>query len=451
MTDQSLPPQFIDEEAPVRPVRPIRRDGFRDSTERVSSSASRTDRERPLTFWATLDKPLLMIVGLMLALGAMMVFSATFDWSLQEFGSETAILFSHLQNMLIGIVLMLIFARLNPRIIKQLAVMIMLAAISFLIAVLLFGDDTFGARRALINGRFQPGEFSELAMIIYMSAWLGSKKVRVRSLAYGLVPFIVLVMIVTGLVILQPDLSTAVVIFITSGVMFFLAGADMRQIGIVATAVFLISLMAFPILQQIAPYATSRVDSWVAGISDLTQTSYHIQQAAIALQYGGWTGLGLGQSEMKFGALPAPHTDSIFAVIGEELGVMGAGVVILLYIAFALRGFQIARRASDTFQALLASGVTIWVSVKAMLNIAVMTGLVPPTGLPLPFISFGGSSLVVLMVGVGMLLAIQRQSLLQPDKTERRETIANYDRRRGDRRPRVSRTGDRAGYGQPLS
>ncbi|PJF22105.1 MAG: hypothetical protein CUN56_07685 [Phototrophicales bacterium] len=424
MTDRSVP-QFIDEEySPVR--------------QRVMTSEDANP-----SFWRTLDKPLLIIIGLMLAMGLMMVYSSTFDWSLNEFGSETAILMSHARNVIIGLVAMVIFARVPPRFIRRLSIIIMLMSISFLIAVLLFGDRTFGARRALINGRFQPGEFAELAMIVYMAAWLGSKNVRVRSITYGLAPFIILVAIVTGLVILQPDLSTAVVIFATSGIMFFLAGADMRQIGLVGVILLMLGLFAFPILQRVAPYATERVDSWLAGVSDLTQTSYHTQQAIIAIQYGGWTGLGLGEGRQKFVSLPAPHTDSIFAVIGEELGVIGAGGVIAFYLAFAIRGLSIARQANNIFSSLLAAGITIWVIVKAMLNIAVMTGLVPPTGLPLPFISYGGSSLVVLMVGAGMLLGIQRETTLK--QPERRKQVASYDRRRGNRGARLSRAGNSTG------
>lgn len=430
MTDRSVP-QFVEDDY------------------QVVRQRTKATEEKKLTFWRTLDKPLLVIIGLMLAMGLMMVYSSTFDWSLDEFGSETAILMSHVRNVIIGLVALVIFARVPPRIIRRLSLIIMLMSISFLIAVLLFGDRTFGARRALINGRFQPGEFAELAMIVYMAAWLGSKNVRVRSITYGLAPFIVLVAIVTGLVILQPDLSTAVVIFATSGIMFFLAGADMRQIGLVGVILLMLGLFAFPILQRVAPYATERVDSWVAGVSDLTQTSYHTQQAIIAIQYGGWTGLGLGEGRQKFGSLPASHTDSIFAVIGEELGVIGAGGVIAFYLAFIMRGFYISRQAENVFSSLLAAGVTIWVAVKAMLNIAVMTGLVPPTGLPLPFISYGGSSLVVLMVGAGMLLGIQRETALK--EPERRKQVASYDRRRGDRRARVPRTGSSTGTEQIVS
>lgn len=442
MTDQPLVPQFVDEEAIPRPVR-----GQVRTPSRRSESVP-AERERKLTFLATLDKPLLTMVGLLLVLGLIMVYSSTFNYSLEEYGSETSILMNQVRNMVIGLVMMLVFARLDTRIVRRMAVIIMLMAISFLISVLLFGDDTFNARRSLINGRFQPGEFSELAIIIYMSAWLGSKNMRVRSLAYGLIPFTVLVGIVSVLVLMQPDLSTAAVIIMTAGLMFFLAGADMRQLGVIGVVVLLLGGSAYQFLPD---YAKLRVDSFRTGIIDPTQANYHTQQALVAIWSGGWTGVGLGESTQKFQGLPAPHTDSIFAVITEELGVIGASVVVLLYVIFTVRGFQISRRADDAFKSLLAAGVTIWVVLKAMLNIAVMTNLVPSTGLPLPFISFGGSSLVVLLVGVGLLLSVQRDTLLRQNVPERRKSLASVDRSRWDRGTRVSRTSRSRGDGPAVS
>lgn len=290
MTDQSLP-QFIDEELPALALQPVR-------PKRMSNDNAPMRQERKQTFWNTLDKPLLVIVGMLLALGIMMVYSSTFDWSLSEFGNETRIVFNHIQNVVIGVVAMMIFSRVNLRLVRRFALVIMLMAISFLIAVLLFGDDTFGARRALINGRFQPSEFAELAIIIYMAAWMGSKNVRVRSFTYGLLPFLVLVGIVTGLVVIQPDLSTAVTIFITSGIMFFLAGANMRQVAIVLGTLILAGAIILPFF----PYAKIRMDAFTAGIIDPTQASWHTQQALIAIYYGGWTGLGLGTGQSKFQA-----------------------------------------------------------------------------------------------------------------------------------------------------
>jgi len=441
MTDQYVQqPQFVDDEGldSVEDRRFVRRSSRQIG---IPNEVVPLTKERKITFWGTLDKPMIMIIGVLLAVGLMMVYSTTFNWSQSQWGSQTVLLMRHVQNMVLGLIAMSVFIVLDYRVMRRLAVIIMLMAVSFLIAVLLFGDDTFGARRALINGRFQPGEFSELAIIIYMSAWLGSKNMRIRSLAYGFVPFVILVGIVCVLVILQPDFSTATVIFITSGTMFFLAGADLRQIAIALTFAVVSGglLIQLPSLS----YAQERIDSFVAGFQDLLQTSYHTQQALIAFIYGGWTGVGLGEGEMKFGALPAPHTDSVFAVIGEELGVIGAVTIVLIYIAFVWRGFQISRNASDAFGALLASGVTIWIAAKALLNIAVMTALLPPTGLPLPFISFGGSSLVVLLVGIGLLLSVHRGTVLRQNTAERRIPIARYDRGGRNGGARVSRASRR--------
>jgi cell division protein FtsW len=290
----------------------------------------------------------------------------------------------------------------------------------------------------LINGSLQPGEAAELVIVIYMAAWLSSRRTKIRSIAYGLIPFAMLVGIVGGLVMLQPDLSTAAIIFVSSGVMFFLAGADTRQlvVGGVLAVIVCWGITQFGLLPS---YAEDRVSTYVAGVTDLTQANYHVQQAVIAFMNGGWTGRGLGNGLQKFGFLPAPHTDSIFAVIGEELGVIGAVVVVVLYVALVVRGLQIARRAPDAFGSLMAAGLTIWIVSKALLNIAVMTAVVPSTGVPLPFISYGGSSLLVLMAGTGLLLSVSRVSARQQSAPERRNAVADHDSSRRDRRSRVSR------------
>lgn len=389
-----------------------------------------------------LDRWLLLLVSILLVIGTLMVYSATFDWSYQSFDSEIEILLRHLRNIAIGAVGLVVLALIDYRIMRRLSVWILLITIGLLVAVWLFGDDTFGARRALIEGSLQPGEVAELVIVVYMAAWLSSRRAQIRSIGYGLVPFSVLVGLIAGLVILQPDLSTAAIITVTSAVMFFLAGADGRQL---LTMMGLTSLVMLVVtwLGLLPNYARDRVSTYFSGVTDLTQANYHVQQAVIAFLNGGWTGVGLGNGRQKFGFLPAPHTDSIFAVIGEELGLLGSAFIVLLYVALVLRGFQIARRASDPYGALLAAGLTIWIAVKALLNIAVMTAVVPSTGTPLPFISFGGSSLVVLMAGTGMLLSVSRLPYRQAAMQERRGLIANPDRSGGHRRARVSRPGRR--------
>jgi cell division protein FtsW len=235
---------------------------------------------------------------------------------------------------------------------------------------------------------------------------LSSRRTQIRSITYGLLPFVVLVGIVAALILAQPDISTAATIIVVAGIMFFLAGADLLQIVVAGVLIIVVGVLY---LTVIGPnYAQGRVSSYLSGSTDVTQANYHIQQAIVAFNNGGLTGVGLGQGKQKFGNLPAPHTDSIFAVIGEELGLMGASLVVGLYIALVVRGLQVARRAVDNFGALLAAGITIWIAIKALLNIAVMVAIVPPTGASLPFISFGGSSLVVVMSGVGLLLSVAR-------------------------------------------
>ncbi len=399
--------------------------------------AAAVPAERRQRIGLALDPYLLIVVGGLLAIGVMMVYSTTFDWSYQSFGSESYILLQHLRNLAIGAVVLALLAFIDYRVWKRFAVWLLLGVIALLIAVLLFGDDAFGARRSLIRGSLQPGEAAELVMIIYMAAWLSSRRTRVRSFLYGLIPFAVLVGIVGSLVMLQPDLSSAAMIFAACGVMFFLAGADLLQLGVAGGAAAGIGW----VLSQRISYAQGRLTSFVDSLSDLTQAHYQVQQAVIAFLNGGWTGVGLGEGRQKFGFLPAPHTDSIFAVIGEELGIIGAGFVVLLYVALAVRGFQTSRRAPDTFGALLAAGITVWIVSKALLNIAVMTALVPPTGAVLPFISFGGSSLVVLMAGAGLLLSVGRVRARLMSVPERRNVFAPYDRSGRNRGPRVSRAG----------
>jgi cell division protein FtsW len=422
---------------------------------RVGVAVEAAPAERKRGFLATLDTYLLIVVGVLLAIGMMMVYSTTFDWSYQSYGSETTIFLQHARNALIGLGAMIVLAFIDYRIWRRIAVVLLLITVGALIAVLIFGDDVFNARRALIRGSFQPGELAELTTVIYMAAWLSSRRTQIRSLTYGLFPFAVLVGIVASLVLAQPDISTAATIIAVAGIMFFLAGADLIQLLVAGT---IVGVMGFAYVTILGPdYAQGRLSSYVSSVSDITEADYHVQQAIVAFTNGGLTGVGLGQGKQKFANLPAPHTDSIFAVIGEELGLLGASLVVGLYVAMVVRGIQIARRSVDHFGVLLAAGLTIWIALKALLNIAVMTALVPPTGASLPFISFGGSSLVVVMAGVGLLLSVARVKMRQnvpkrsPPLPDRRNLVANHDRRRGNGRRSIPGAGDNRGSQEPVS
>ena len=246
------------------------------------------------------DRWLLLLVILLLVIGALMVYSATFDWSYQSFDSETEILLRHLRNIAIGAVGLAVLALLDYRYLRRLVVWMLLVTIGLLLAVWLFGDDTFGARRALIEGSLQPGEVAELVIVVYMAAWLSSRRAQIQSLGYGLVPFSVLVGGVAGLVILQPDLSTAAIITITSAVHVLSGGRGLAP----AAGNFgpdLAGDTAGDLAGLSARYARDRVTTYLAGVTDLTQANYHVQQAVIAFLNGGWTGVGLGNGRQKFG------------------------------------------------------------------------------------------------------------------------------------------------------
>jgi len=431
--------QTYDDARRRRMRRNARQRPTRNSPATPIEDSKRTQPKRR-SFIATIDKPLVAIVGLLLVIGSMMIFSTTFDWSNASRGSATAIFVEdHLRNVVLAVIALVFFAVVDYRFWKRFAIWLLLFTIGTLIAVLLFGDDTFGARRSLIGGRFQPGELAEFTIVVYMAAWLGSKNTKVKSFIFGFVPFSIVVAIITYLIVRQPDLSSAAVIAMTAGIMYFLSGANLFHLA----GVFGTAIGAGLFVIQGLGYAQTRIADYTAGLIDPTQANYHTQQAITAFIKGGWTGVGLGQSQQKFGALPAPHTDSIFAIIGEELGVLGAAFVVMLFVAFAIRGFQIARNARDPFGALLCIGFTSWVIIQALLNIAVMTALVPSTGVPLPFISFGGSALMVLMIGVGLMLSVQRVANLKQSTSERRNDIANYDRGWGNRRARLSRSSNR--------
>src|SRR3972149_2320002 len=353
-----------------------------------------------------LDYPLLIVVGALLALGLIMVYSTTFDWGYQEYGDPSYFVLRQGLWLVMGLAVMWLMLRLDYTLLHRYSIPLLGVGLALLIGVLLFGQETFGAQRSFLNGSIQPAEVVKLIVVIYIADWLSSKGEKIRDIGYGLIPFAVLIGIIAGLIVIQPDFGTAIVIVLVAGMMFFLAGADLKQIGIG----LVVSAATLALLLANSAYAQERVKSYLDALNDPAQASYQVQQALIALGSGGWLGLGPGASRQKFGYLPVPHTDSIFAVLGEELGLVGALVVLALFAFLAYRGFRIALHAPDAFGTLIAAGVTFWIVIEALVNIAGITGTLPLTGIPLPFISYGGSSLVSLMAGVGLLQSIARGS-----------------------------------------
>lgn len=414
-------PRFIDEDE--------RNDRFDRDERRAQAKRGR--------FALAIDPYIVVVVTAMLSIGLLMVWSTTFFLS----SDSTAYILLQIRSLIIGGIIMFALSAIDYRVWKRLAIPLMALIIVLLGAVILIGTERYGAKRSLLNGAIQPSEPTKLVVVIYMSAWLSSKRGKLKNVLYGLIPFAILVSIIGGLIILQPDISTAALILGTLSVMFFLAGADLKQIAVVAV-MFIIT--GFVVVNYI-PYAQSRFQSWLALIQDpVNAPASHSQNVIIAFLNGGLTGRGLGGGYQKFYNLSVPHTDSIFAVIGEELGLFGAAVVVGLFVAFMLRGYRIARNAPDSFGALMAAGITTAIIIEALYNVAVMAAAVPFAGVPLPFISFGGSSLVTVMTGVGMLLSISRGTARQATMNRwARNTVGrilNISGRDGRRNvPRVSR------------
>jgi len=385
------------------------------------------------------DYLLIIAVAALLIAGLMMVYSATFALGYQLYGQPTYFFIRQLLWMGMGLLAMIIIARIEYHVWRRWSIPLMAGALLLLGLVLAVGSDRFGGQRWLLNGSIQPGEIAKLAVIVYIADWLSSKGERIRQVTYGLVPFAILLGFVTGLIMLQPDFSTAVLIATTAIAMFFIAGGDVWQM--IASGI--LGGTTFAVLITRSEYRLARVISFLNPTGDHLGGNYQVRQILIALGSGGITGLGLGDSRQKFGYIPASHTDGIFAILGEELGLIGCLAVIGLFAFLAYRGFRVALASPDAFGTVLAAGLTCSLIFQALINIAVVTALAPVTGVPLPFISFGGSSLVVSMMAIGLLLSISRGTL--PKEVESPHTEkgavnrATNDLRRWDRGTRLPR------------
>jgi cell division protein FtsW len=353
-----------------------------------------------------MDYVMLLTVAALLLVGLMMAYSTTYDWSYAETGNSFTFLLRQVMWVAMGLLVMAVLTRVDYMWWWRLAVPVMGAALVLLVLVLFFGSERFGAQRTFLNGSVQPSEPAKIAIIIYVAAWLSSKGHKVRQMTYGLIPFSVLIGVVAGLIVLQPDFSTAILIVLTAGAMFFIAGADLLQVGVGC----LVSGGTFYLLIANSAHGSERLNNFLTTLSDSQAVSYHVRQALVALGSGGLLGRGLGAGYQKFGYLPAPHTDSVFAVLGEELGLVGCLVVVALFAVLARRGFKIALEAREPFGAVLASGLTCWLMFQALINVAVMTATIPFTGIPLPFLSVGGSAMVSSLVAVGLLLSVSKGS-----------------------------------------
>ena len=361
---------------------------------------------------------LFMVTVVLLAIGVVMVYSAS-AINAQEFLKDSAYyLKRHLLYLFIGLIASLMVMSVDYNSLKKYVKPVLIATFVLLILVLIPGisREIAGARRWFRFSflSFQPSQVCKIVMILYLADFLSRKQGEIKSFREGFMPPMIILGFSVGLILLEPDLGTAVAIGAVSFMMLFVAGIKLRHLVPML-------LGSIPILGALIfhkAYRMRRIFAFLDPWKDPQGVGFQIIQSYIALGSGGPFGVGLGQSRQKLLYLPGAHTDFIFSIIGEELGLIGAGAVIILFALFIWLGFRIALRARDLFGHLVALGVVSIIGLEAVINIAVATGSMPTKGLPLPFISYGGSSLVFDMIGVALLLNIAKYSESPYEKEE---------------------------------
>ena len=352
------------------------------------------------------DILLLSIVLLLSFFGLLMLFDASSFIAYRDFHDKYYYLREQSIWLGIGIIGMTFFAFFDYHRLYYLAIPIMLGAIGMLLLVFIPGIGVYilGARRWISLGLFvlQPAEFVKLGLAIYLAAWFSHKE-KGRLLAFTLLIGFVLL-----LVILEPDMGTASVILAEALLVYFISGGNMMHFIMLVPVLGVLGFL----LIKLEPYRAKRLETFFNFNQALSTTSYHVRQILIALGMGGVSGVGIGNSLQKYAYLPENATDSIFAIFAEEFGFIGSVVLISIYGVLLWRGFVIAAQAKDTFGKLLASGITIYIGVQTIINLGAQTALIPLTGIPLPFISYGGSALVVSLCAIGILLNISRQIVI---------------------------------------
>ncbi|MBN1826029.1 MAG: putative lipid II flippase FtsW [Candidatus Eisenbacteria bacterium] len=356
------------------------------------------------------DRVLFVVVLMLVAIGIVAVFSASAFRAAEVYRDAAFFLERHLIRVAFALVGCALAYRSDYRYLTRHSRPLLLLGIALLVAVLLVGweDDVRGGRRWIRLGpiNLQPSEVAKLLVVVYLADFLSRKQEHLASFRRIAVPVVIVLSLVAVLIALQRNLSGVFHVALLATVLLFLGGAKIRHLFVLG---LLFSVVAGASVAR-NPYQRGRIEAFLNGRQDLQVADYQVDQSLIALGSGGWTGVGVGQSKQKFFFLPDSHTDFVLGIVGEELGFVGAGGVMVLFLLFGWRGARIAVRAPDTAGRLLAAGITLLVFLYAMLNIAVVTGAAPTTGVPLPFVSYGGSSLLVTLVGSGILLNISRHA-----------------------------------------
>ena len=355
------------------------------------------------------DMVLVLAVLLLVAIGIGMVFSASFVTAHKYFGDDMYFIVRHVIWVSLGFAALVVVARLDYHIWQRIATPLYMGTVILLVVVMVpgLGTSTYGASRWLALGplpTFQPSELAKLAVIVYLASWITRVGGDIRKLTLGTIPFAIILSLSAGLVLVEPDLGTTIVLVMTAASVFFIAGANLLH-GLLGAAIGCFLLINLVIN---AGYRADRIEAWLDPWADPGGIGWHTTQTLTALGSGGLAGLGLGESRKKFDYLPNAHTDSIFAVIGEEIGFLGTTLVLGLFLLFSWRGLTIALAAPDSLGRTLAGGATLLIGWQALLNMAVVSHVVPNTGVPLPLLSYGGSAMVTTLAAIGIILSVSR-------------------------------------------
>ncbi len=355
------------------------------------------------------DKPFLIITVILVVAGFFIFSSASLGLLAKESSNYSSVAFSQtVLGLFLGSIAMIIAARFDPKIWRKSAFYVLVVAVILNILVLIpsIGFEHGGARRWLMIAgvSFQTSEVLKFAFIVYFAAWIAGAKERVKTFQWGFLPLVGLLGLCGGLLLLQPDTDTFMVIVITGMAMFIAAGGQWKHVFIIiVTGAIGLTFLAFT-----RPYVMSRIQTFLNPTSDSLGASYQIQQSLIAIGSGGLFGTGFGQSVQKFTYLPEPVGDSIFAVAGEEFGFVGSVLLIAIFVLFAVRGLKVAANLPDAFGRLVVVGIVIMIVSQAFINIGAMLGVLPLSGITLPFVSHGGTSLFISLFEIGVILSISK-------------------------------------------
>ena len=370
------------------------------------------------------DVPFLALVLMLTVIGLIMLFSASFPSALNEHGDALYFIRSQVIFAAAGIAAMMAMSKINYQRLRGVATLALIGSLALLVLVVLPGPNAYGKlfgiernhsvrwmQLLLVAGpQYQPSELAKLGIIVYFAATISQRRDRMRTFKYGILPYGLILLAYAVLMLMEPHMSGCILLVGIGAVMMVVGGMDWKWVtgGILGVCAGLYAML-FTDLMEIIGYNSSRIQTWRDPFWDAQDASYQMAQSLIAIGSGGLFGVGLGRSRQKFMFLPEEHNDFIFAIICEELGYVGAGIIMILFALLIIRGYWIAIHARDRFGALLAVGVTTQIGLQVFLNIAVVTGLIPATGISLPFFSYGGTALMIQLFEVGIVLSVSRQ------------------------------------------